>query len=169
MRCKKYLKKKFLSWVLQSHKVSSKSDQKQKFFIPRTFFVNKQLTLLFNFLQYLSLNFAQNFRECSFNPAGSESSEKSRATQFLAYISQLLVYKTRLWTQPRTRSRYSNVRPVHTLVPINRSLHTVEFFFQASYLFTKSHKYKQKNHKAFSYPLYLHCWELWGAESFFGN
>ena len=38
------------SWVLQSHKVSSKSDQKQKIFISRTFFVNKQLTLFFNFL-----------------------------------------------------------------------------------------------------------------------
>ena len=66
------------SWVLQSHKVSSKSDQKQKIFIPRTFFVNKQLTLSFNFLQNHSLNFAQNFRECSFNLAGSESGEKSR-------------------------------------------------------------------------------------------
>ena len=64
--------------VLQSHKVSSKSDQKQKIFIPRTFFVNKQLTLSFNFLQNHSLNFAQNFRECSFNLVGSESGEKSR-------------------------------------------------------------------------------------------
>merc|ERR1719433_2640334 len=116
MRCKKYLKKKFLSWVLQSHKVSSKSDQKQKFFIPRTFFVNKQLTLFFNFLQNPLLNFAQNLRECSFNLAGSESGEKSTATQLPAYISQLFVYKTRLWTQPRTRSRYRIVRPVHTFV-----------------------------------------------------
>ena len=33
----------------------------------------------------------------------------------------------------------------------------------------KSHKCKQKNHKAFSYPLYLHYYELWGAENFFGN
>ena len=64
--------------VLQSHKVSSKSDQKQKIFITRTFFVNKQLTLFFNFLQNLLLNFAQNLRECSFNLAGSESGEKSR-------------------------------------------------------------------------------------------
>ena len=86
------------SWVLQSHKVSSKSDEKQKIFITRTFFVNKQPTLFFNFLQNLLLNFAQNLRECLFNQVGSESGEKSRATQFFAYISQLFVYKTRLWT-----------------------------------------------------------------------
>merc|ERR1719433_974163 len=98
MRCKKYLKKKFLSWVLQSHKVSSKSDQKQKFFIPRTFFVNKQLTLFFSFLKNPSLNFAQNFRECSFDLAGSESGERSRRAQLFVYVSQLFVYKTRLWT-----------------------------------------------------------------------
>ena len=30
-------------------------------------------------------------------------------------------------------------------------------------------KCKQKNHKAFSHPLYLHYYELWGAENFFGN
>ena len=87
-----------LPWVLQSHKVSSKLDQKQNFFINRTFFVNKQLTLFFNFLQNHSLNFAQNFRECSFNLAGSESVEKSKWPQLFAYISQLFVYKTRLWT-----------------------------------------------------------------------
>ena len=86
------------SWVLQSHKVSSKSDQKQKKIINRTFFVNKQLTLFFNYLKKSSLNFAQNFRECSFNLAGSESGEKSRRAQFFVYISQLFVYKTRLWT-----------------------------------------------------------------------
>ena len=84
--------------MLQSHKVSSKSDQKQKNFITRTFFVNKQLTLSFNFLQNHSLNFAQNFRECLFNLAGSESGEKSRRFENFAYISQLFVYKTRLWT-----------------------------------------------------------------------
>merc|ERR1719433_2301674 len=108
MRCKKYLKKKFLSWVLQSHKVSSKSDQKQKFFVPRTFFVNKQLTLFFNYLKMNSLNPAQNFRKCSFNLVGSESGEKSRRLENLAYISQLFVYKTRSWTQPHTRSRHGN-------------------------------------------------------------
>ena len=27
----------------------------------------------------------------------------------------------------------------------------------------------QKNHKAFLYPLYLHFYELWRAENFFGN
>ena len=86
------------TWVLLSHKFSSKSDQKQKFFINRTFFVNKQLTLFFNFLQNLLLNFAQNLRECSFNLVGSESGEKSTTFQFFAYISQLFVYKTRLWT-----------------------------------------------------------------------
>ena len=85
-------------FLLQSHKVSSKSDQKQKIFITRTFFVNKQLTLFFNYLKKYSLNFAQNFRECSFNLAGSESGEKSRRAQFFVYISQLFVYKTRLWT-----------------------------------------------------------------------
>ena len=57
------------SWVLQSHKVSSKSDQKQKKIINRTFCINKQLTLFFNFLQNHSLNFAQNFRECLFKLA----------------------------------------------------------------------------------------------------
>ena len=58
----------------------------------------KQLTLFFNFLRYYLLNFAQNFRECLFNLAGSESGEKSNPTQLFAYISQLFVYKTRLWT-----------------------------------------------------------------------
>ena len=86
------------SWVLQSHKVSSKLDQKQKIFISRTFFVNKQLTLFFNYLKNRSLNFAQNFRECSFNLAGSESVEKSKCAKIFAYISQLFVYKTCLWT-----------------------------------------------------------------------
>ena len=85
-------------WVLKSHKVLPKSDEKQKFFIYNTFFVNKQLTLSFNYLKKYSLNFAQNFRECSFNLAGSESGEKSKRTQFFVYISQLFVYKTRLWT-----------------------------------------------------------------------
>ena len=75
-----------------------KLDQKQKIFINRRVFVNKQLTLFFNFLQNHSLNFAQNFRECLFNLAGSESGEKSNPTQLFAYISQLFVYKTRLWT-----------------------------------------------------------------------
>ena len=70
----------------------------KKIFIPRTFFVNKQLTLSFNYLKKYSLNFAQNFWECSFNLAGSESGEKSKGTQFFVYISQLFVYKTRLWT-----------------------------------------------------------------------
>ena len=138
--------------VLQSHKVSSKSDQKQKIFIPRTFFVNKQLALFFNYLKKGSLNFAQNFRECSFNLAGSESVEKSRSAQLFAYISQLFVYKTRLWTQLRTRSRYSNVRPVYTFVFISWSFHTVEFFFQASCLFTKSHKCIQKIIRHFYNP-----------------
>ena len=64
----------------------------------RTFFVNKQLTLSFNFLQNHLLNFAQNFRECSFNLAGSESGEKLTTFQLFAYISQLFVYKTCLWT-----------------------------------------------------------------------
>ena len=86
------------SWVLQSHKFSSKSDQKQKKIINRTFFVNKQLILFFNFIKEYSLNFVQNFRECLFNLAGSESGEKSRRAQFFVYISQLFVYKTRLWT-----------------------------------------------------------------------
>merc|ERR1719433_1632623 len=166
MRCKKYLKKKFLSWVLQSHKVSSKSDQKQKFFINRTFFVNKQLTLFFNFLQNLLLNFAQNFRECLFDLAGSESGEKSGRAQLFAYISQLFVYKTRLWTWLRTRSRYSNVRPVYTFVFISRSFHTVEFFFQASYLFTKSHKCKQKIIRHFHTPSIFTIMNCGGLKNF---
>ena len=84
--------------MLQSHKVSSKSDQKQKIFIPRTFFVNKQLTQSFNYLKRGSLNLAENFRKCSFNLAGSESGEKTKRFENFAYISQLFVYKTRLWT-----------------------------------------------------------------------
>ena len=64
----------------------------------RTFFVNKQLTLFFNFLQNHSLNFAQNFRKCSFNLAGSESGEKSTRFENFAYISQLFVYKIHIWT-----------------------------------------------------------------------
>ena len=86
------------SWVLQSHKVSSKSDQKQKNFINRTFFVNKQLTLCFNFFKKYPFNFAQNFRKCSFNLAGSESGEKSKGFENFAYISQLFVYKIHIWT-----------------------------------------------------------------------
>ena len=70
------------SWVLQSHKVLTKSDQKQKIFINRTVFVNKQLTLPFNYLKNYWLNFAQNFRECLFNPDDWKLLEKSRATQF---------------------------------------------------------------------------------------
>ena len=65
---------------------------------PQTCFVNKQLTLFFNFLQNASLNFAQNFRECLFKLAGSESGEKSKRAKIFVYISQLFVYKTRLWT-----------------------------------------------------------------------
>ena len=145
------------------------SDQKQKFFITRTFFVNKQLTLSFNYLKKDSLNFAQNFRECSFNLAGSESGEKSKRAKIFVYISQLFVYKTRLWTQLRSRSRCRNVRPLYAFVLISRSFQTVGFFFQVSCLLIKSHKCKQKNHKAFSYPLYLHFYELWRAENFFGN
>ena len=64
----------------------------------RTFFVNKQLTLFFNYLKKYPLNFAQNFRKCSYNLASSESGEKSKRAQLFAYISQLFVYKTRLWT-----------------------------------------------------------------------
>ena len=75
-----------------------KIGSKTKIFITRTFFVNKQLTLFFNFLQNASLNFAQNFRECLFKLAGSESGEKSKRAKFFVYISQLFVYKTRLWT-----------------------------------------------------------------------
>ena len=84
--------------MLQSHKVSSKSDQKQKDFITRTFFVNKQLTLFFYYLKIASLNFAQNFRKCLFNLAGSESGEKTRLFENFAYISQLFVYKIHIWT-----------------------------------------------------------------------
>ena len=62
-----------------------------------------------------------------------------------------------------------HVRPVYAFVLLSRSFQTVGFFFQASCLLIKSHKCKQKNHKAFSYPLYLHYYELWGAENFFGN
>ena len=86
------------SCVLQSHKFSSKSDEKQKNFINRTFFVNKQLTLFFNYLKNYPINFAQNFRKCSFNLASSESGEKTKWFENFAYISQLFVYKTRLWT-----------------------------------------------------------------------
>ena len=122
-----------------------------------------------HFLQNASPDFDETFRECSFKLVGSESGEKSKRAKIFAYISQLFVYKTRLWTQLRTRSRYSNVRAVYAFVLISRSFQTVGFFFQASYLFTKRHECKQKNHKAFSYPIYLHYQEAWGAENFFGN
>ena len=129
----------------------------------------KQTADTFNYLKKPSLNFAQNFRECSFNLAGSESGEKSTRFENFAYISQLFVYKIHIWTQLCTCSRYRKVRPLYAFVLISRSFQTVGFFFQASCLFTKSHKCKQKNHKAFSYPLYLHFYELWRAENFFGN
>ena len=45
-----------------------KIGSKTKNFINRTVFVNKQLTLPFNYLKNYWLNFAQNFRECLFNP-----------------------------------------------------------------------------------------------------
>ena len=70
-----------LTAVLQSHKFSSKSDQKQKN-IFSTFFVNNQLRLDFNFLKSEPLNFAQKFRGCLFDLANSESGEKSRCAQF---------------------------------------------------------------------------------------
>ena len=89
---------KIYSWVLQSHKVSSKSDQKEKIFITRTFFVNKQLTLFFNCLKNHHLNFTQNFRKCSFNPDNPKSGEKSRGLQIFYRISQLFVYKIHHWT-----------------------------------------------------------------------
>merc|ERR1712020_763012 len=139
---------------------------KTKNFFPRTFFVNKQLTLSFNYLKNYSLNFAQNFRECLFNLAGSESGEKSRATQFFAYISQLFVYKTGLWTYLRTRSRYSNVRPVYTFVLISRSFHTVGFFFQVSCLLIKSYKCKQKNHRHFHTPSIFTIMNCGGLKNF---
>ena len=136
--------------ILQSFvKIGSKT---KKNYYQDIFFVNKQLTLFFNYFKKSSLNFAQNFRECSFNLAGSESVEKSRCAQLFAYISQLFVYKTRLWTQLRTRSRYRNVRPFYAFVLISRSFQTIGFFFQVSCLLIQSRKCKQKNHKAFSYP-----------------
>ena len=91
-------------WIYWTHgcynltKFRQNRIKNKKIFITRTFFVNKQLTLFFNYLKKYSLNFAQNFRECSFNLAGSESGEKSKWFQFFVYISQLFVYKTRLWT-----------------------------------------------------------------------
>ena len=48
--------------------------------------------------QNLLLNFAQNFRKCLFNLAGSESGEKSNRFENFAYISQLFVYKIHIWT-----------------------------------------------------------------------
>ena len=66
---------------------------KKKIFITRTFFVNKQLTLFFNYLKKYPLNFAQNFRKCSFNLVGSESGEKSTWFENFAYINQLFFTK----------------------------------------------------------------------------
>ena len=127
--------------------------------INSTFFVNKQMTLDFNFLKKYPLNIAQNFSKCLFDLADSESGEKSTRFEYFAYISQLFVYKIHHWTQLRTRSRYRNVRSVYIFVLISRSFQTIVFFFQASCLLIYSHKCK-KNHKAFSYPLYLHFYEL---------
>ena len=68
------------------------------------------------------------------------------------YIGQLFVYKTRLWTQLCTRSRYGNVRPLYAFVFIRRSFQTVRFFSQASCLFTKRQKCKQKIIRHFHTP-----------------
>ena len=84
-------------WVAQSHKVSSKCNQKQKKIINRTFFVNKQLTLPFTFLKKYPVNYAQNFRKWKFDLANSESGEKTKCFEFFCYISQLFVYKIHFW------------------------------------------------------------------------
>ena len=83
------------TWVLQSHKFSSKSDQKQKKIINRTFFVNKQLTLFFNFLKEYSLNFVQNFRECLFNPTIENCFRNQQALNFLLISVSCLQH---IWT-----------------------------------------------------------------------
>ena len=64
---------------------------------------------------------------------------------------------------------FSHFKSANAFVLISQSFQTVGFFFQVSCLLIKSYKCKQKNHKAFSHPLYLHYYELWGAENFFGN
>ena len=67
-------------------------------------------------------------------------------------IGQLFVYKTRLWTQLRSRSRYRNVRPLYAFVLISRSFQTVGFFFQVSCLLIKSYECKQKIIRHFHTP-----------------
>ena len=61
-------------------------DEKQKFLINNTFFVNKELMLDFNFFKRGPLNFAQNFRRFLFDLANSESGEKSTSCLFTKHI-----------------------------------------------------------------------------------
>ena len=126
-------------------------------------FVNKQLMLPFNYLKNSPLNFAQNFRKCSFNPDDQKSVEKSKRAEFFAYISQLFVYKIYIWTQLRTCSRYRNVRPVYTFVLISRSFQTLVFFSEASGLLIFIHKCKKKIIRQFHTPstfTFMTCKEL---------
>ena len=90
-------------------------------------------------------------------------SEKSGCKK-ICKISQLFAYKTVYLGVFRNRCRYRNVRPVQTFVVMSRSFHTTVIFFQVSCLLIYSHKCKQKNHKAFSCPLYLHFYELLRAK-----
>ena len=87
---------------------------------------------------------------------------------FLGNFSKLLSF-IRGYAQTTWTVRGRGVVHVVCAWPLSRSFQTIVFFFQASCLLIKSHKCKQKNHKAFSHPLYLHYYELWGAENFFGN
>ena len=75
-----------------------KIGSKTKKIINKTFFVNKQLMLDFNFLKNHVLNFAQNFRKCLFNSDDPKSGEKSRYAQIFYKISQHFVYKIHFWT-----------------------------------------------------------------------
>ena len=82
------------SWVLNTHEYYNLTKFRQNRIKNRIFFLNKQLTLFFNYFKNPSLNFAQNFRKSLFNLVGSESGEKTKLFEIFAYISQLFVYKT---------------------------------------------------------------------------
>ena len=85
--------------VLMSTTISPifvKIGSKTKKNITRTFFVNKQLKLSFNFLKTGHLNFAQNFRKCLFDLANSESGKKSTRFEIFLYWSVVFLQNTYL-------------------------------------------------------------------------
>ena len=84
------------SCVLQSHKVSSKSDQKQKFFITRTFFVNKQLTL---WIIFFSEFWLQEKKKLYIKYTTIE-----QAKDLVGYVPYLILGSMSQWANPQNLS-----------------------------------------------------------------